>query len=348
MNNDSAILARAETHAFQGVLAEIQQLGELASVDFNAIDPIALFLDSCNNDNTRRAYKHSLAMFFGNAGVDEVRAFLRLPNHQLSIVFQAHRNQMVRADAAPASINRRLAALKSLLKFCHRKGWSQSDGRNLIDSEKTIGYRDTRGLDFDAAKKLLKAPIVRHGDTPRGWRDTALIYLFLVHGLRCEEVQKTDVGDFNLMDRRLRITGKGRNRQSQWISLSKQTALAIETYLTVAGHKNEAGEPLFRNFDRNTKVKGKRITLSGVAKVLDSYKDVVGVTKISPHQLRHSAISNLLLETEGNMFMVQKFSRHIDPKVIDRYWDNLRDLQIDAANLLENLFSGKKKRKKFD
>ena len=53
-----------------------------------------------------------------------------------------------------------------------------------------------------------------------------------------------------------------------------------------------------------------------------------------PHGLRHSAITAALDLTRGNVRAVQKFSRHRDVRVIERYDANRNDLAGQVARQL--------------
>jgi len=50
-----------------------------------------------------------------------------------------------------------------------------------------------------------------------------------------------------------------------------------------------------------------------------------------PHGLRHAAITAALDATGGDVRAVQKFSRHRDVRVLQRYDDNRRDLAGGVA-----------------
>jgi site-specific recombinase XerD len=53
--------------------------------------------------------------------------------------------------------------------------------------------------------------------------------------------------------------------------------------------------------------------------------------KVWPHGLRHAAITEALDLTGGNVRAVQRFSRHRDVRVLERYDDNRRDLGGEVA-----------------
>ena len=151
-----------------------------------------------------------------------------------------------------ASVNQRLAAIRSLMKLSHRLGFCATDGRGVIDSEKAEAYRDTRGTDLANIQRLLALP---NKATVRGKRDDAILRLLCVKALRRAEVCSLDVQHFNDGEGRLDILGKGESDRRE-ISLPPHCAQAIRTYLAAAGHAGDPDAPLIKNCDRNPKMAG--------------------------------------------------------------------------------------------
>jgi integrase len=84
-----------------------------------------------------------------------------------------------------------------------------------------------------------------------------------------------------------------------------------------------------RNGNRARPGKGRltAIALYGVVRELDRRLGF----KVWPHGLRHAAITEALDLTGGNVWAVQRFSRHRDVRVLERYDDNRRDLGGEVA-----------------
>ena len=55
---------------------------------------------------------------------------------------------------------------------------------------------------------------------------------------------------------------------------------------------------------------------------------------VRPHGLRHAAITEALERTNGNLRLVQRFSRHRDVRVLEVYDDNRTDLGGEVARLV--------------
>jgi len=309
-------------------------------------DPVALLLADKRSPATRRAYASDLAAFFGCPGQApdraDVRAFLSLTVPQIALRLAAYKAEMLTAGLAEATVNRRLAAVRSLLKMAQRTGQSQTDGRGLVDSEKARAYRDTRGVDVGTLKRLIARPAELHGaGTLRTLRDTALLRLLAENALRRAEVCALNVGDFSLTGKRLMILGKGRGSQKAPVTVSAKAVDALAVYLVAAGHAGDEAGPLFRNLDRRgTKAEpgraAGRLTPDGLHDLVERYGRALGIV-LSPHRLRHASITAALDASGGDVRKVQKLSRHADLRTLTIYDDNRADAQGEITGLLSGL-----------
>ena len=89
--------------------------------------------------------------------------------------------------------------------------------------------------------------------------------------------------------------------------------------------------PLFTTLDRASQ--GSQLSGVGVYLVLPQLGDHVGL-RVRPHGLRHAAITRALDLTGGDIRSVQKFSRHKDVRLLQRYDDNRQDLGGAVARRL--------------
>ena len=306
-------------------------------------DPVWLLLQDKRSPATRRAYKGDLVDFFGASPTpDVVKAFVGQAVPLLAQRLVLYREEMRAKGLAPATINRRLAAVRSLLKMCYRLGLSSTDGRNLIDGERTKAYRDTRGTDLDNLKRLLALP---DRSTLRGKRDYALLRLLCDNALRRAEVCALTVADFQPDDKRLAILGKGRT-EKEFITLHPSSAAAVAAYILASGHKEtlasghgetlEREGPLFLTCDHRPQLAGTGLTSNGLYEVVKTYGTKIGL-KLSPHKLRHSAITVALDKTGGDVRRVQKLSRHVKLETLILYDDNRTDQQGEITMLLGDL-----------
>lgn len=294
-------------------------------------NPVELLLADKRSAATKRAYRLDLHDFFGGPPeTAAVQAFLILAPPQIALRLAAYKGDLLARGLAEATVNRRLAAVRSLLRLSHRLGLTATDGRGLVDGERARAYRDTRGIDVRALKRLLALP---DRTTLRGRRDHALLRLLCENALRRAEVCALDVADFDLAGRRLAIRGKGRGTQKEPVTLSARCAGAISAYQALSGHAEGA---LFRSFDHRPRKQGERLSADGLYHLIGEYGDRLGL-KLTPHKLRHSALTAALDATGGDVRRVQKLSRHKDVRTLMIYDDNRADAQGSLSTLLSKL-----------
>ena len=319
-----------------GALAPTNTLRPMPQIDLSRIDVLDLYLRSQTNAATRTNYDRDLKLFFGDSyQVEQVREFLMWPPPQIRLALEAHKSKMLEAGNAGVSINRRMAAVRGLFTFAYKLGMASTPGRDLVDNERTESYRDTRGLDEAATRRLLRAPLKKHGHTERGLRDCAILRLFIYNGLRNNEMRMIDVENFDLGERTIRLIRKRSGNELKSIDVDAATLEAIEAYRRVAGHTAGA---LFRNVDRNPNFNRQRLTNKGIWKIVRSYLSEAQVKRLHPHRLRHTAITAVAKANKGDVVETMDFSNHKDPRVVMRYIHNAQDHQRAATNRLVSLF----------
>src|SRR5262249_52765263 len=120
-----------------------------------------------------------------------------------------YRNAMLERRLSAATVNRRLAALRSLVQLAHTLGlvpWGLA-----VPGVRAEAYRSTTGPGKKAFRKMLDRALLR--TDVKGRRDLAILRLLHDLGLRREEVCRLDVEDFDRDDRSLAVLGKGKTEK---------------------------------------------------------------------------------------------------------------------------------------
>lgn len=294
----------------------------------------ALFLASCDH-GSQIARSASDADSGALLEGERIGRFLLLSAPEMALVLARWKGSMLRASLSEATVNRRLAAVRSLLKFAFRLGLSACDGRSVIEGERARAYRDTRGITLQQMRLILEQPAILHGShTVHGLRDAALLRLLCENVLRRGEAHLLDVADFDAQTRSLLILGKGAGMQKQVVTLSPATVQVLADYLRAAGHRRGA---LFRCLDHRPDKRNGRLSANGIYKIVRAYGSLIGVEKLAPHKLRHAGITAALDATGGDVRRVQKLSRHASIATLMIYDDSRRDAQGEVTNLLSGL-----------
>ena len=279
---------------------------------------------SGRNPRTLAAYSQDLAdfqSFTETDTLDEAAGLLLGRGHgEANGLALSYKSALVGRGLSPASINRRLAALRSLVKL----------GRTLglvafaleVSNIKSVSYRDTKGPGREGFVLMLDALEKRKG--PKGIRDRAILRLLFDLALRRAEVCFLDVEDMDLEAGTVAVLGKGRTEKTR-LTLPNETRGVLREWIAVRG---EDPGPLFTNFDRAGK--GQRLTGRGLHSMIRKLGESVGL-KTWPHGLRHAAVTEALDLTNGNLRAVQRFSRHQDVRILAVYDDNRTDLGGEVA-----------------
>lgn len=321
----SSDLAKAPAAgSFAAYIAPIQQR-----------DLLAELLADKRSENTRRAYAKDLRDFFnvttgGEPSPHLVNEFLNLERFQAIALVLKYKSALIERQLTEATVNRRLAALKSLVRFAQKVGqcqWSLEE----VQGEKVKSYRDTAGVGVDSYRKILQTC---DRCTLPGVRNYAILRLLWDNALRRGEVCKLNVNDFDPELRTLQVLGKGRGTQAETVHLSEGTATAIAQWLT---HRpSVAHSAIFISLDPVHY--GHRLTGNAIYQLVRESANRAGISKVvSPHRCRHSAITAALDASGGNVREVQKLSRHSKLETLLIYDDHRQGVQAKISGLLADL-----------
>jgi len=256
----------------------------------------------------------------GAADVDDASAqLLALPHGEANALGLDYRNWMIEQGLAPATVNVRLAALRSLVSLARRLGlvaWALE-----VERVKSRAYRDTAGPGTNVVRELLagmKTDALHGGSKAK--RDFAIVALLAVMALRRGEVVALDMADVDPAAKRLWIIGKGRTEREP---ITIPNGAILEALADWIKERGAAPGPLFLHYSRSS-APG-RLSGQGVGRMLATQSLKHLGIRIRPHQLRHSAITTALDAAGGNYRVVRCYSRHADPGIVAVYDDARRD-----------------------
>ena len=230
-----------------------------------------------------------------------------------------YKGSLIEAGRSPATVNRRLSALRSVISLAKTLGmitWTLE-----VANEKAQAYRDTRGPGCSGVKAIL-AQI--QGDSPKAKRDRVIIRLLYDLALRRGEITSLRLEDVDIEGKRLWIKGKGRGGEREALTLPEKTIQVLKDWIEV---RREGLGSLFSNFDHAGK--GNGLTSSAIYYIVRKLGQKLGL-KVRPHGIRHAAITEALDRTKDPR-AVQRFSRHADLDTVLRYDDNREDLAGEVA-----------------
>lgn len=135
----------------------------------------------------------------------------------------------------------------------------------------------------------------------QAWRETAVLELLFATGMRVSEMCGLQADDVDLLDRYVRVYGKG--SKERMIHLENSEVLsALETYKQL--EPSRSGEPFFKNRLAHP------LSDQSVRLIVRKYANKAGCCmRITPHMFRHS-FATLLLEADVDIRYIQKFLGH--------------------------------------
>jgi integrase/recombinase XerC len=279
---------------------------------------VSLWLASLPSPRSRRAYAGALRYFSEAMGTDTETATRALLGSRLEActLVEGYRAKLLEGGLSPASINQRLSALRSLVRYARRLGLCE----HVLDvpGVRSRAYRDTRGPGMAGFVSLLK--VATHA------RDRAILWLLFGLGLRRIEVAELDREDVDLEAGRILVRGKGHS-DKEAMSAPAEVLDALRGWVAVRG---EVPGPLFVRID-NAARSPERLSERSITRLVSRLGRKAGV-RAWPHGLRHAAITEVIDRTDVRT--AQRFSRHANLKTLQRYDDNRADLGGKAASVL--------------
>ena len=300
--------------------------------------------------HTVRAYASDVGQFLDHTAAAAAikRADLEPANLDRNAI-RIFLGQLHKSGHSRASAARKLAAVRTFLRYLRREGIIEDDPGGLVATPK----RDIRmpaHLSEAEMTALLDAATV---DSPLGRRDRAMLELFYASGLRLSELAGVDLEDVNLSAKMVRVLGKG--GKQRLVPFNATAARAIRAYLNDrellvrgsgrvgrVGQVGQVGharagtarperadrqasrrEPLFVNY------RGTRITVRSIDRLVRHYVAASSARMgISPHALRHSFATHLL-QRGADLRAIQELLGHARLSTTQRY------THVNAAQLLD-------------
>jgi len=206
--------------------------------------------------------------------------------------------QWFRRGLAPRSIQRRLSAIRMFFRFLVREKHVKKNPVQTVRAPKA-GKRLPENLDADRMAKLLDIP----GEGPLVARDRAILELLYSSGLRLAELTDLNLGDVDMADCTVRVTGKG--NKDRIVPVGRHAIRALRTWHTERALMAATEERALFVSNR-----GSRLSQRSVQARVDHWAKRQGInTKVYPHLFRHSFASHLL-ESSHDLRAVQELLGH--------------------------------------
>ncbi|WP_287192251.1 tyrosine-type recombinase/integrase [Syntrophothermus sp.] len=243
---------------------------------YNLFAPFLLSLHSAGmSKNTIKNYQidleHFAQWYLETIGEEAT------PDRITSLDLAEYQQYLATRDFKPASINRRMAALRKYLK------WAAEE--NIIKQVPKFPKGVSRvklaprALKRNEMNALLRA-VMQEGNK----RDLAIIMTLMYCGLRVSELVSLKISDLELKERAGKITVRGKGNKTREVPVPHEVREALRDYLT---ERKDRYQELFL---------GQRgpLTVLGVQQMLKKYAYAAKIENLSPHVLRHTCATYYL------------------------------------------------------
>ncbi len=251
------------------------------------------------SDHTRRAYQADLAQFMAYLEQNGIGGVNDLTRRDITNFLLAEKDRAM----APATLARRLVAIKVFLRFLQQEGMLNANAADAMDSPRLWKMLpDT--LSPEEVERLLQTP---EKTTSLGYRDRTLLELLYGTGLRVSELASLKVEDLHLPEKYLRCVGKGdKERVVPFGNTAKAMLQEYLTYHRPALVRQETHSDVF------VTRRGRPFTRQGIWKLIKVYTHKAGIAQnVTPHTLRHSFASHLL-SRGAPLRVIQEMLGHAD------------------------------------
>ena len=255
--------------------------------------------------------------------------FVSQSHGNANFIALSYQNNLRARGLAAATINRRIAAIRSLVSFANRVGlisWKLD-----IGNVKHQAYKDVSGLASETFELILDA--ARHQENAaKAVRDVAILLLMHDLGLRRKEVIGLGYPpDIDIQRAEIKILGKARTEKES-LSVPTDTLSSLIEWMKVRG---EWEGPAFVSFRKSAMTK-RPLSKRGLNHLIEQLGVMVGI-KLHPHQLRHTAINAAVEAATANNIPIDEvlqYSRHKDIQTLLVYRDKQKNMQGEIATLV--------------
>jgi integrase/recombinase XerC len=271
-----------------------------AALDLPLREEIAAFLGYLGG--VRRLSVHTVAAY--RRDLEDFTAFCSERSvNEARAVDEAHVRQWLaqarRRGLAPSTLQRRLSSLRAFFNYRSRGSGERSNPAQGVQAPRRPRTLP-KALEADSVGRYLAAP----DNEPLTLRDVAMAELFYSSGLRLAELRALNLGDIDLRERLVTVTGKGNKTRNVPVGSAAVDALERWLPLRPTPADADAEQALFLS------QRGRRIGERAIQLRIRRLARRNGLGQdVHPHMLRHSFATHVL-ESSGDLRAVQELLGH--------------------------------------
>jgi len=295
----------------------------------------------------------------GRKTVWEIRGDVQ-PLHDIDLATLDLYRAYLRAEGCSQStIDQRLGAVNSFLSVALRdKAISREQGQDLDlkpYKARQRNYKKPVGRRLKPAEvhKLREIVLLRAKTDNKAKRDRAILDFMLFAGLRRSEVASLTLGDIKQDGGRWWLIFEGKGQKPRRVKVHDVLFKSLTDWLQVLGRELGNGDagPVFCNLDKaGNPTKAATLGEAVIGRLVAEYGSAAGLAPLeapkdehgksvrgvilSPHDLRRTAARNAY-DNKRDIYMVQNFLGHSDPKTTIKYIGALEDDSDTATDYIK-------------
>ncbi len=209
---------------------------------------------------------------------------------------------------AKSSVTRTLVAVRGLHRFMVAEEIRATDPTADVEMPR-VPRGLPKALTLQQVTNLIESVI---GDNPVALRDRAILETLYGSGVRVSELVGLSVGDLDMVDGLMRVTGKG--SKERIVPIGRQAWTALSAWFGPGGRPEMEPGRWARRTDAEAvflNMRGGRLGRQGVWGVVRARGRNVGMgSELTPHVLRHSCATHML-DHGADIRTVQELLGHV-------------------------------------
>ena len=235
--------------------------------------------------------------------------------------------QLSKKHSSNASINRFIAAVRSLFAYAHKFGHLEKNPALELKTVK-LAKKVPRFMTQNEVQTLCDEP--RNNELLWSTRDHALFEMLYSSGCRISEITMLCLSDFLNGYNRAVVTGKGDKQRIVYFSEESQKALkaylADRKKVMEQNGTNGKTDRIFIN------QKGEPLTTGGIRYIISRYSGAEGTKHhVNPHAFRHT-FATTMIGNGADVRLVQEMLGHSSISTTQRYTHVTTEKLIEIYN----------------
>jgi integrase/recombinase XerD len=297
-------------------------------------DFIEDFIHQFISEQTKKAYIGDLMAFFQFLKTGDV--IISHPKQIEGHHFQFYRDHLIELGYSSATINRKLVAVRSFIKWSMACKLIDYNPLDIVKLPKVQTESPTLAFDDHEVVQMIQAPDL---STKKGHMHKLVLTMLFSLGLRRSELANIQIKDIYQERNHYVLRIKGKGNKERHLPLADHVILALKDYMDAMASYGVQFEEQDFLIQSQKKFKNDRpMDGSTIYRIIEKYSRMCGINKrVSPHSCRATAISHLLDTQNTPIRDVAIFAGHSKITTTERYDKRRENLDKSAAYQVDYL-----------